>query len=58
MKCVLTADDLWNIGFDYYFDGSVELPAEPEEDIQHVYNGYNTAKEYREAINRKENSNI
>ena len=62
MKPSLSADDIWNIGFDHFFDPNVKLPkttdvANVEGAELYLSKGLNDAKNYREALNRKENSN-
>lgn len=58
MKTSLSPDDLWNIGFDYYFDGDVKFPKSPSKEADvFLFKGYDDAKLYREALNRKEDSN-
>ena len=58
MKCVLTVDDLWNLGFDHYFEPETKIPGVASAEGQMcLLNGFNDAKKYKEALHRKEDSN-
>lgn len=51
MKTSLTADDLWNIGFDRFFDRNVKIPIRTLEGLTIISKGRWAAKAYREALN-------
>jgi hypothetical protein len=57
MKTSPTKDDFYNVGFDHYFDNNVKIPKSILAGNQlYFYKGYNDAKLYREALNKKEDS--